>query len=60
MPSYRITPLAGPMVAGVRHNGVGSILTLTESQAKYDLMQGYIEPYVAPAPAAESKSDKKD
>ena len=50
MPLYEVTPLAGPKIADKRHEGPGSVITLTESQAKHELNLGSIKVYVAPKP----------
>lgn len=51
MPLYEVTSLAPPKVAGKRHDGTGSVITLTESQAKHELVIGSIKPYQPSAPA---------
>jgi hypothetical protein len=40
MPRYAITEKAGPFVAGIRNNGVGTVLVLTERQAEHELRLG--------------------
>lgn len=50
MPLYVITDRAGREVAAKRHDGVGSVITLTESQAKHELLVGAIKPYVPSNP----------
>ncbi len=50
MPLYEVTSLAPAKVAGKRHDGAGSVITLTESQAKHEEVLGHVKPYVAPAP----------
>ena len=55
MPLYEVTSLAGKEVATKRHDGPGSVLSLTESQAKYELLKGALKPYV-PANPPKSKA----
>jgi len=50
MPLYEITDRAGREVADKRHKGAGSVITLTESQAKHELLVGAIKPYVPSNP----------
>ena len=47
--SYRVTPLAGPKVAGRRVDH-GATIELTEAEARAELIAGVIEP-VGPAEA---------
>jgi len=63
MKRYAITEKAGPMVAGRNNTGVGSVLTLAEKEAKYELKLGTLVDLEAQAKApkkAAKKSAKKD
>lgn len=48
MPLYEVTTLAPAKIADKRHDGPGSVITLTESQAKLEEMLGHIKAYVPP------------
>lgn len=57
MPLYEVTSLAPPKIAGKRHDGAGSVISLTESQAKHELVIGSIKVFEpAPAPVEEPKA----
>lgn len=57
MPLYEVTSLAPPKVAGKRHDGAGSVITLTESEAKHELVIGSLKVFQpAPPPAEEPKA----
>jgi hypothetical protein len=57
MPEYRITKLAGPVVAGRANTGAGTTMFLTPREAAHDLRVGAIEAAskAAPAPLAAPK-----
>lgn len=55
MPLYEVTTLAPPKIADKRHDGPGSVITLTESQAKLEEILGHIKPFVAPAQPEKKK-----
>lgn len=43
MPMYEITETAPVKVADKRHNGPGTTIELTESQAKHELRLGHVK-----------------
>lgn len=54
---YSVTETAPIEVAG-RRVSPGDVLELTEPQARYELLQGFIEPFEAPSKkAAKTKAD---
>jgi hypothetical protein len=54
---YQVTETAPIEVAG-RRVAPGDVLELTEPQARYELLQGFVEPFEAPSKkAAKTKSD---
>lgn len=55
MPLYEVTPLAPSKIADKPHNGPGTVITLTESQAKLEEILGHVKPFVAPAARIEKK-----
>ena len=55
MPLYEVTTLAPPKIADKHHDGPGSVISLTESQAKHEEVLGHIKPYVAPKPPKGAK-----
>ena len=52
---YVITDSAGKEVAGRRHDGAGSVISLTESQAKHELLIGSIKLHVPSAATPKAK-----
>lgn len=54
---YQVTESAPIEVAG-RRVSPGDVLELTEPQARYELLQGFVEPFEAPSKkVAKTKSD---
>ena len=51
MPVYIVTESAGPLVAGRENPGAGVELVLTEREAEYDVLQGYLSLTGQPEPA---------
>ena len=47
MPLYEVTAAAPREIAGLRHDGEGSVITLTESQAKHHETVGHLAPFKA-------------
>lgn len=55
MPLYQVTPTAPVKICDKRHDGPGSVIALTESQAKHEVNLGHLKPY-QPAPAKKTKA----
>lgn len=58
MPLYEVTSLAPAKIAGKRHDGTGSVISLTESQAKHELVIGSIKAFDPAPPQAEETKAK--
>lgn len=55
MPLYEVTNLAPPKIADKHHDGPGSVISLTESQAKHEEVLGHIKLFVPPAQPEKKK-----
>lgn len=55
MPLYRVTHTAPAKICDKRHEGPGSVIALTESQAKHEVNVGHVKPY-QPTTAKKTKA----